>query len=199
MNQLARAALGAAVAASVFSIADAVVRASSDGPPAWDPEGGVTWAIAAASVLLAVTFVLLAAVLVRAAPQIDEGRGGRRWVRRILAVDLVLLAVGGVASSVGGPDFLGIVAGLAFLGMFVLGTVLGALLLRRPDLRIPAVLMVSTVPVIGLTLALDAVAPGWGHPGYAETVLYLGIALLGITLAARTDAGTLSDPVRAGR
>lgn len=187
MIQLARAALGAAVAASVFSIADAAVRATSDTPPAWDPEGGTTWAIVAANMLLAVTFVLLAAVLVRAAPQIDEGRAGRRWVRRILAVSLVLLGAGGLASSVAGAEFLGMVAGFAFLGMFLFGTALGALLLRRPDLRVPAALMVSTVPVIGLTFLLDAVAPGWGHPAYAETVLYVGIALLGTTIAASTD------------
>ena len=193
MIQLARAALGAAVAASVLSIADAVVRATSDEPPAWDPEGGVTWAIVAMNVLLAVTFVLLAAALVRAASEIDEGRTGRRWVRRILAVDLVLLAAGGLASSVAGADFLGMVAGFAFLGMFVFGTALGALLLRRPELRVPAGLMVSTVPVIGLTFLLNAVAPGWGHPAYAETVLYVGIALLGTTIAARTDTAQESS------
>jgi len=37
--------------------------------------------------------------------------------------------------------------------------------------------------VIALTFALDELAPGWRHPGYAETALYLGIALLGTQLA----------------
>ncbi len=37
------------------------------------------------------------------------------------------------------------------------------------------------------SFALEALAPGWGHPGYAETALYLGIALLGLTAAG---AGT---------
>ena len=79
------------------------------------------------------------------------------------------------------------VAGIAFLLMFLLGTALGALLLRTADLRVPAALLVSTLPVIGLTILLGVLAPGWGHPAYAETTLYVGIALLGTTIAARTD------------
>ena len=47
--------------------------------------------------------------------------------------------------------------------------------------------MVGVVPIIGLTLALEAVADGWGHPGYAETALYLGIALLGLRAAAQAS------------
>ena len=76
-------------------------------------------------------------------------------------------------------DTAGAVAGVAFRVMFVLGVALGATLLRRPDLRVPAGLMVAVVPVIALTFALEALALGWGHPGYAETALYLGIGLLG--------------------
>jgi hypothetical protein len=96
-----------------------------------------------------------------------------------------------------GSDAFGAIAGIAFLVMFVVGAVLGAVLLRRPDVRLPAALMVSVVPLIGLTFAVEALAPGWGHPGYAETALYMGIALLGLTAAGaptsapdRTPAGT---------
>jgi hypothetical protein len=101
----------------------------------------------------------------------------------LLAVDLGVLAAGYLIVSVVDVDAAGAVAGVAFLAMFVLGVAFGATLLRRPDVRLPAILMVSVVPVIGLTFALEAIAPGWGHPGYAETVLYLGIALLGTQLA----------------
>jgi hypothetical protein len=199
MMQLARAALGAAAAASVYSIADAAVRATSDTTPVWDPEGGSTWAVVAAGLLLSVTFVLLAAVLSSAASPIDEGSGARRWVRRALVLDLVVLAVGGILSSIVGAEFLGAVAGIAFLAMFLLGTILGAMLLRRSHLRVPAVLMVATLPVLVLSFLLGAVAPEWAHPAYAETVLYIGIALLGTTIAARTGAVRSPDPATTGR
>jgi hypothetical protein len=120
-------------------------------------------------------------------------------VRRALVLDLVVLAVGGAASSVVGAEFLGAVAGIAFLTMFLLGTILGATLLRRPSLRLPAVLMAATVPVLVLSFALVAVAPRWGHPAYAETVLYLGVALLGTTIAARADADRSPEAVSTGR
>ena len=194
MRQLEKAALGAAVVLSVVSIGDAVLRATSDVVPPWDDESGVRWVVTAFGVLMAATFGLMAAVLVRNADRIDEGRGSRRWTRRLLAVDLGFLAAGYLVVSVVDADAAGAVAGVAFLAMFVLGVAFGAVLLRRPDVRVPALLMVSVVPVIGLTFALEALAPGWGHPGYAETVLYLGIALLGTQLADER-AGS---PVMAG-
>ncbi len=184
MRQLEKAALGAAVALSVVSIGDAVLRATSDTVPPWDDEAGVTWVVVATNLVMAVTFALLAAVLVRNARRIDEGSGARRWTRRLLAVDLAVLATGFLFSVAFAPEIFGPVAGIAFLAMFVLGAVLGGMLLRRADVRLPAGLMVAAVPVIALTFALESLAPGWGHPGYAETALYLGIALLGTALSA---------------
>ncbi|UOY03254.1 hypothetical protein [Blastococcus sp. PRF04-17] len=183
MRNLERAALGAAVALSVLSVGDAVLRGVSDAVLPWDDEAGTTWGIVATNLLMVATFGLLAAVLVRNARGIDDGSGARRWVRRLLATALAVLSVGYLVVSVVDADAAGIVAGVTFLLMFVLGVVLGALLLRRPEVRLPAVLMVSVVPLIGLAFAVEALAPGWGHPGYAETALYLGIALLGIQVA----------------
>ena len=196
MMQLERAALGAAVVLSVVSIVDAILRATDAVPP-WDDELGTTWVVVATNVVMAATFALLAAVLVRDAERIDEGSGAVRWIRRLLAVDLAVLASGFVFVNVFEAEFFGAVAGITFLAMFVLGAVLGGALLRRPDVRLPAALMVAVVPIIGLTFAVEALAPGWGHPGYAETALYLGIAFLGLTAAGsyparpdRTMAGT---------
>jgi hypothetical protein len=189
MIDLERTTLGAAVALSVLSIGDAILRATTDVAPPWDDETGVTWALVPTNLLMMGTFALLAAVLVRNAGRIDEGSGAVRWIRRLFAVDLAVLATGYLLVSVIGSAASGAVAGVAFLVMFVLGAVLGGMLLRRPDLRLPAVLMVSVVPVIGITFAVEALAPGWGHPGYAETVLYLGIALLGLTVTGVRTAG----------
>ncbi|TFV67969.1 hypothetical protein E4P40_23890 [Blastococcus sp. CT_GayMR20] len=184
MKQLERSALGAAVVLSVVSIGDAVLRATTDVVPPWDDESTTTWALVTTNLLMMVTFGLLAAVLVRNARLIDAGSGVVRWIRRVFAADLAVLATGYLLVSVAGSEAFGAVAGIAFLVMFVLGAVLGGALLRRPDVRVPAALMVAPVPIIGLTFALEALAPGWGHPGYAETALYLGIALLGLTTAA---------------
>ena len=194
MRQLERSALGAAVALSVLSVGDAILRATSATPPPWDDEAGTTWGIVSTNLLMTATFGLLAAVLVRNADRIDAGSGAVRWIRRLLAADLAVLACGYVLVSVLEAEVFGAVAGVTFLAMFVLGVALGATLLRRPDVRVPALLMVSVVPVIALTFALEALAPGWGHPGYAETALYLGIALLGTQLAGERAAA----PVMAG-
>ena len=198
MKHLERAALGAAVALSVLSIGDAVLRATSDTVPPWDDEGGTTWAITSTNLLMTVTFGLLAAVLVRHAASIDEGSAVRRWLRRLLAADLAVLACGYVLVSVLDSGIAGAVAGVAFLVMFVLGALLGGALVRRADVRLPAVLMVAPVPLIALTFALEAVAPGWGHPGYAETALYLGIALLSLAVAPST-ADDAREPASARR
>ena len=188
MMQLERAALGAAVVLSVVSIGDAVLRATSDAIPPWDDEAGTTWVVVATNLVMVATFALLAAVLVRNASRIDEGSGVRRWIRRLLAVDLGILAAGFLVVNVVEGDVVGAVAGITFVAMFVVGVALGATLLHRPDVRVPAVLMVAVVPVIALTFALEALAPGWGHPGYAETALYLDIALLGLGTAGTTSS-----------
>jgi hypothetical protein len=183
MQQLEKSALGAAVVLSIVSIGDAVLRATGGTAPPWDDELGTAWVVVATNLIMTATFALLATVLVRHAGRIDEGSGARRWIRRLLAVDLAVLAGGFLFASVIDWEFFGAVAGVTFILMFVLGAVLGGMLLRRPDLRLPAGLMVAVVPVIPLSFALEAMAPGWGHPGYAETVLYIGIALLGTRLA----------------
>ena len=104
-----------------------------------------TWALVATNLLMTATFGLLAAVLVRNAERIDAGSGAVRWIRRVFAADLAVLATGYLLVSVAGSEAFGAVAGIAFLVMFVLGAVLGGVLLRRPDVRVPAALMVAPI------------------------------------------------------
>jgi peptidoglycan/LPS O-acetylase OafA/YrhL len=189
MMLLERTTLGAAVVLSVVSIVDAILRATSEAVPPWDDELGTPWVLLATNLVMAVTFALLSAVLIRNAEPIDEDSAPVRWIRRVLAVDLAILASGFVLVNASDAELFGAVAGVTFLAMFALGAVLGGALLRRADLRLPAAVMVAAVPVIALSLALEALAPGWGHPGYAETALYMGIALLGLTAAGARTAG----------
>jgi hypothetical protein len=128
------------------------------------------------------TYALRAAALVHCATRIDAGRAAVRWLRRIAVVDLVLLAVpflySAATGAVGGDGLLGAVLGFAFLALFPLAVALGAVLAARRETRHrPGWLLLATLPLIGVTALLGAV--GWAHPGYAETLVYLGLALLG--------------------
>lgn len=150
----------------------------------------------AITALEVVTFLALAAVLLAAGGWIDQGSRAHRWLRCLLAVDLLVLAVGvAVANGAETGPYVAI-AGAAFLGMFLLGVGLGIALLRRSELPTPALLMTAPLGLLPLAFLIDAVAPGWGHPAYAETALYLGIAVLGVDAplvpASAEGSGTLS-------
>lgn len=185
---LARSAVAGAVLTSAIALGDAVWQATSDEPAPWTPGEGIEWVARAGDAAHGVTYALLAAALVHCAARIDAGRAAVRWLRRILAVDLALLAVPFLFSAatgvLGGDSPVGAVMGVAFLALFPLAIGLGLVMVARPATRhLPAWVLTATLPVIGLTALLAAV--GWGHPGYAETTIYLGLALL----AALTPPG----------
>ena len=201
MTRLGKAALAAAVAGSTISIADAVYTGATGHTAPWDDPAAPGWATAAVNTLIVVIFVLLAAVLVRAAGRIDGNSRVVPWVRRLLAADLAVLAgvlaVGVVLDGFPGP--LEILAGVGFLLMFLLGVTLGICLLRDPGLRGPAVLLTSPLLLLPLAMLASVLAPGWDHPGYAETALYLGLALLGTTTGDQHDRTTPSKKAPTGR
>jgi hypothetical protein len=180
MTRLTKAALAAVLLAAGVSLVDAIYGPLSGGRGLPDDTGGPWWAVAALSILLVGTYVLLALLLVEAADRVDRGNRLVRGVRRVLAVDFVVLAaVIGLGRALGGfPSALSVLAGIGFLLMFVLGTVLGVALVRRSELRLSAVLLMAPLLLIAVSMLVDLVAPGWGHPGYAETSLYVGLVLL---------------------
>jgi len=181
MTQLGRATIPAAVLLSAISIMDAVYKGVTGGAAAvWDDSSGNRGLVATVNAVMAVTFALLAAVLVNKAQSIDAGGRVVPWVRRLLITALSVLSAVFIAGIIfdGYPGPLEASAGIAFLCMFVFGVLLGAAMLRRPEQRLPALLLVSPLALLPATLLLDAAAPGWGHPGYAETALYIGLALL---------------------
>jgi hypothetical protein len=205
MSRTGRAALIAAALTSVISIADAVQQGAT-GRGLLDPATSPRWVMDGGAVLLAATFALLAAVLAGHAAAIDRGR---RWigaVRRLMQAVLAVLALnfaGGlwVDRHPGTTTYRAweVVGGVSFLLMFLVGVVLGVSLLRRRDLRWAALLTAAPVVLFPLMFAVQALAPGWGHPAYAETALYLGLALLGRepTGVQRTSTRT-SVPLTAG-
>ena len=85
-------------------------------------------------------------------------------------------------------------AGVAFASMFILAVALGFCLVRVRELRPSAVLLLAVLPAIGLAIILNAIGSAFAHPAYAETAVYLGIALLG--QRAQTGACSAgSEPV----
>lgn len=203
MTRWTRPALYAAVALSALAIGDAVLRGSDVLPP-WDPERGPSWALTAVDVVHGAAYALLAVVLVAAAAAIDGGRAPVRWLRRMLLVDLAVLAVVFLLAAAGlvglDSEVAGIVGSVCFAAMFLLGLALGVALVRRPGLRLPAALMIAPLALVPLAVLADAVAPGWGHPGWAEAALYVGLALLGGTVdRAEASSSAAVTPDLAGR
>jgi hypothetical protein len=179
---LTRGAVVGAVLTSVIALSDAAWQATSDEPAPWAPGEGIEWISRTADAVHGLTYALLAAALVHCAGRIDAGRAAVRWLRRIIVVDLALLAVPFFVSAstgvVGGDGPLSTVSGIVFLALFLLAFALGVVLVARRETRhLPAWVLVSTLPVIGLTVLAGAV--GWAHPGYVETAVYVGLALLG--------------------
>jgi hypothetical protein len=186
MTRIARAAMISAVLTSVMSIADAVHHGLT-GELLLDEDSSAGWVRVGSSLLLAATFGLLAAALAEQASRVDAGSRAIRWVRRlmqgVLAVLSIVFAGGLVVEAYAGTAVIheawGAVGGASFVLMFLISVVLGACLLRRPDLRVAAVLMAAPAAMIPLTFLVQVLAPGWAHPAYAETALYIGVALLG--------------------
>ena len=182
-----KVAITAATIFSVLSLYDAVHHGVTGRGSFLSDEYGITWATVAGSIVGALSFIALAALLVIEQPRIDGRSRLRRWLGRLLVADLaVLAAVYGIgiplmrALDPGGIDaVVGVVAGIAFAAMFVLAVGLGLSLVRIRELRPSAVLLVAVLPLVGLTIFLGAIGSGFAHPAYAETAVYVGIALLG--------------------
>ena len=182
MTTLQRAALTGALLTSAIALGDAVWQATSDAPAPWTPGEGIGWVARTGEGVHGVTYALLAAALVVAGGRVDAGRRAVRVLRMLLVVDLGLLAIAYCSSAalgvVGGEGVVGAVMGVAFIALFVLAVALGVVLLTRRATRVSAAWwLASPVALIPLTVLAGTV--GWAHPGYVETAVYLGLALLG--------------------
>jgi hypothetical protein len=206
MTRTARAAMIAAVLTSAISIADGVYHGLT-GQFLLNEDINPRVVTVSFDALLAVTFALLAVVLMQQADRVDAGGRVVRWIRRLMQGVLALpalafaagLAVDRTAETSTIHRIWDVAGGISFVLMFMVGIVLGVCLLRRPDLRVAAVLMAAPAALIPLLFLVQALAPGWAHPAYAETALYIGLALLGFRtryhahLDAKTNETTTVD------
>jgi len=192
MRRLAPSAIVGAALSSSIAIYDAVHHGLTGQQSVFSEEAGSRWSVALAGIAHSLTYLLVVAVLMTSADRIDGGSIARRWVRRALAATLSVLAgvmaVGSVISRP--PGALALLAGAGFLAMFLFGPALGALLVRRAAWRGRAGLLLAPIPLLGAAIVLAALGSDWAHPGYAETALYVGLALLGREHAGEADRGS---------
>jgi len=203
MSRINRIAITAAITLSGVALWDAVYAGLFGRPSGFSDAYGMTPMMIVGALVHGLTYAALVAVLVVQRPHIDAGSAVRRWIRRLLVVDFGLLAVMFLIGTpllprmerAGWGEVSSAIGGVSFLLMFVLSVALGLASVRTPQLRATALVLISTVPLIGLAIALGALGTGFGHPAYPEAAVYLGVALLGYRMApAGTSAAARRVP-----
>ncbi len=188
MKPLPLAALVAAAALSTLIALDIIWNAQHPdqlGP--WvDAEGEPALARVTAVVHIAL-YALLAAALIRYGRAIDGGRRFVRVVRWIIAAGYAMFAVLFcwllIDPTFDADGVYGIVSTVAFAVTLLVPIVLGFALLRRREFRVPAILLIAPIVVFPLVLVLEGFTD-YAHPGYLETVVNFGVALLCVAASA---------------
>jgi len=187
-------ALIGATLTSALALTDAATHGITGEYSWFADDSGVRGAQVFAAIVHGLTYAALGFVLVREATLIDAAGRLRAGLRTVLVCALGLLAAVFlfVAPFVGSPDeagAVGVVLGvLMTAGFFVLllgSLVIGPLLLRAPGLRTGARVLTAMLPILGITIVLAFVATAWAHPGYLETAMQFGLALLGVDVVTR--------------
>ena len=191
-------ALAGAAVTSAIALTDAVTHGVTGHYSAFSDDSNLPVVAAIGGLAHGLTYLALCFVLVREVDRFRLTNRVARAARWVVLVSLALLAPGFLlvapvmtfADVEGGAAYTiwGGVAGVGFAGMILGSLVLGLALIRNRRLGIGARVLSMMAPVLGLTLLLGWLDPGWAHPAYLETTLHFGIALLGV--GATRAAGT---------
>ncbi|MGM1028904.1 MAG: hypothetical protein ACQEWM_03415 [Actinomycetota bacterium] len=199
MKPLPIAALAAASALAMLVALDVLWNAHDGTVGPWLDGAQHPELARLSGVVHAVVYGLLIACLIRSGPSVDAGRRFVRIVRWILVASYALMLVPFAWLAVGDPT--GSVApaietatSIAFVVNLLLPIALGLALIRRRALRVPALLLLSPLVLLPLTIALEAFT-AYAHPGYMETAVNVGLALL-CGFADRQGAVEPRPPVR---
>ena len=193
MSALFRVSIVGASLTSAIALSGAVYHGLTGREIELLTESGATWPILVASLIHGFTYAALAAVLLAAAARVDRGSRIRRWLRWLLAACFAVMAavftLGSPVLAKAGhepPAVLGVPAAGAFFGMFLLSIALGVATVKVPALRTSSVLLILVAPTLLVIVGLGALDSDFAHPGYAETLVNFGVALLGFRNAAVT-------------
>jgi hypothetical protein len=204
------ALIGAALT-STIALSDAIMHgATGRNLLTTDGSRPAGW-IVAGDLVHGLTYVALSWVLIAERDLLGRANRWVRILRHLLLASLVLLAAGfvlidpivrlahlppgGVAAAVWGG-----MAGIGFAGMIISCLLLGIAVLRRNPLGYGGRVLGLVVPVLVVTVLLGLAASDWAHPGYVETVIYFGLALIGVGAApdTTTTAGRRNDTKQLG-
>ncbi len=179
---------------SSIALTDAFVQATAGHGSIFADDSGRLGAIVASDVWHGLTYAALAWVLVAEAGVFARSGGLARACRRVL---LVCLAVSAVSFVVVVPTLLltdsmdggfaaafGAIGTPVFFGTILAAIVLGLAVLRDNPIGIGGRVLAWVLPVIAIVVALAFLAPAHAHPGWVETVVNVGIALIGVRAAA---------------
>jgi peptidoglycan/LPS O-acetylase OafA/YrhL len=192
MKPLPLAGLVAAASLSTLIVLDIIWNASNpDQPGPWvDAEGSPALARFLSGVHVAL-YALLAAGLIRYGRVIDGGRRFVTVIRWIIAagyaVFAVLFAWLMINSTMSVDGVYATLSTVAFAATLLVPIVLGFGLIRRREFRVPSILLIAPLVVFPLVLLLEAFTD-WAHPGYLETVVNFGVALLCVAASASPPA-----------
>jgi len=192
MSMLFKLAVAGAAATSGIALYDAVHHGLTGRYSVFVSDSDVPAVELAGSLVHGFTYAALATVLL-VQSRLTSNSQAYRWICRLLGADFVVLAavflIGEpIAAATGmsidatpaGP----IVGNITFLLMFLLSFALGLTILRRPERRASAIILLAIGPVILLTVIAAALGSGFAHPAYAETLVHFGVALLALPTAA---------------
>ena len=198
------ALIGAALTSAV-ALSDAVVRgATGHSLLSSDNAGPVAW-ILAVDLVHGLTYAALSWVLVGERHRVRRTSRFVRALHHALVASMSVLAAGFVLvdpvvriahlpSDAPLAAAWGWIGGIGFAGMILSCLLLGIAVLRSNPLGYGGRVLGLLVPVLVATVLLGLVGSDWAHPAYAETVIYVGVALLGIGApAARTEAADGPD------
>jgi hypothetical protein len=185
-----KVALVPAVLTSAIALFDAATAAMTGHYSVFAEGSGNTAALLASDLVHGLNYAGLAWVLTREADRL--GGYGRvvRGATRALRASLVVLCLGFVLVSPGlvltnteldgvAGTVWGLVASIGFFGMILSTLVLGVAVVRRNLVGIGGSVLRLLFPVAAVTILLGVIGSPWAHPAYVETVINVGLALLG--------------------
>ncbi len=204
LTPLHRLALTAATITSCIALADAVTAATTGHFSVFADDSGNTAAVLATSFVHGFTYAALAAVLLQQARHFAGYGRVVRGARVVLVAALALLAVAFLVVSPilrltvaagGEPVAWAVVANVAFAGMILSTLTVSLAVLRRNLLGLGGRVLRLLLPVVGLTVLLGVVGSPWAHPAYVETVINVGLALVGAGVGASVGQRDLEAAV----
>lgn len=189
-------ALIGATLTSAIALGDAVTHGLTGQSSVFASDSGATaWAVIG-GLIHGLTYAALCWVLVGERDRFATANRFARALRRVLIFTFAVMAVafvvagpiltmtGGSAESPALATF-EVFGTAVFLVMILASLLLGLALLRNHSGGVGARLLAAITPVLAITVLLGFIAPDWTHPGYVETLIHFGVALLGVGVADR--------------